>query len=545
MKFTLPRSFYFLNATQFFGAMNDNLFKLLIIFSLITINGEEQSSIVSAYAGAVFVIPFLFFTPLAGIITDKVSKRTLIVWVKFFEIVIMCSGAVAFALQSEAALYIVLFLMSLQSAFFGPSKYGIVPEIVTEDQLSYANSLLVAFSFLSIILGTFLAPFLSGLTDRNYVITAYTCIGIAVAGTVTSVFIKKTPVASSSDNGSTFTDILQTLKVIVGNHYLLFSIVALMLFYIMGAFMQLNMLPYGLKDLLLTQEQSGYLFLIAALGIGCGAYFAGLLSADKIEFGLTPPSAALLGIASFLLYRPHNTLLILPIIFTAGIASGMFVIPLQAYIQYKSPAHLRGKVLAVSGFLSWLGILLASALLFLFDSILHISPGAAFAAMGAATLAGTTCICLMFPRFLVRAAGLLLRTAIYRISTEHAELIHTHEPRIIITDKRLSIREMLAFQSLSQDSISFIDTTPSSGLRARITEATSIADYTPAMLQNAIRRNKKICFMTEHSSIKQLISEYEYITIKAKVIHNAEQGIRTSISYIFTPAGYDQKETLI
>ena len=81
----LPQSFTWLNATQFLGALNDNLLKLLIVFFLIALKGPNHATVIAATTGALFVIPFLLFSPLAGALADKLSKKTIILAMKGAE----------------------------------------------------------------------------------------------------------------------------------------------------------------------------------------------------------------------------------------------------------------------------------------------------------------------------------------------------------------------------------------------------------------------------------------------------------------------------
>src|SRR5207302_11263824 len=90
-------SFGYLNATQFLGAMNDNIFKLLIAYCFIQVEGVQASNSILALVGAVYVIPFLLFSQSAGMMADRYSKRTIIVSIKFIEICVMIIGVVAFA----------------------------------------------------------------------------------------------------------------------------------------------------------------------------------------------------------------------------------------------------------------------------------------------------------------------------------------------------------------------------------------------------------------------------------------------------------------
>ena len=161
-------SFLWLNVTQFLGALNDNLFKLVLIFYLIELQGPETAGKVAAFAGAVFVVPFLVFSPLAGVLVDRMRKSKLIVLAKGVEVLVMLIGALALWVSSSIGLYLALFLMALQSTFFSPAKYGIVPEIVEKEELSRANGLIEAFTYLAIILGTTMATLVPLLAGGGY-----------------------------------------------------------------------------------------------------------------------------------------------------------------------------------------------------------------------------------------------------------------------------------------------------------------------------------------------------------------------------------------
>ena len=120
-------SFAWLNATQFFGALNDNVFKLLVVFFLVDHLGFDRSSTIGL-AAIVFVIPFLLFSHAAGVLADRYSKQNIIFYSKCMETTLMAVGIIAILLGNPYLLYALLFLMCMQSAFFGPSKYGIIPE---------------------------------------------------------------------------------------------------------------------------------------------------------------------------------------------------------------------------------------------------------------------------------------------------------------------------------------------------------------------------------------------------------------------------------
>src|ERR1039457_5615033 len=131
----LPASLGRLNATQFLGAMNDNILKILIIFYLIGTHGADKAGVVTAYVGAAFVLPFLLFSPLAGCLADRMHKSQIIFAVKAVEVVVTALAVGAFALGWNNGLYAIVFMMAIHSAFFAPAKYGIIPEMADRDQL--------------------------------------------------------------------------------------------------------------------------------------------------------------------------------------------------------------------------------------------------------------------------------------------------------------------------------------------------------------------------------------------------------------------------
>lgn len=159
------RAFVGMTATQFLGAFNDNLFKqaLLLLFVAVPVVGGTRD--MQWLGMLVFSVPFIFFSGYAGYLSDRHSKRTVIFFSKVAEIAIMTLGALLFvfyALNSLSpwlvvVMSIVLFCMGSQSAFFGPGKYGILPELFRERDLPQANGIILMTTFIAIIFGSALA----------------------------------------------------------------------------------------------------------------------------------------------------------------------------------------------------------------------------------------------------------------------------------------------------------------------------------------------------------------------------------------------------
>lgn len=404
-------SFTYLNITQFLGALNDNIYKLLIVYLFIDIQGIENSHTILASTGAIFVLPFLLFSTSSGTLADRLSKRNIIVFTKIFELVIMALGVIFFAYKSILGSYIILFMLATQSAIFGPSKYGILPEIVPNDKISKANGMMTSFTFLAIILGTFSASFLIDITGRNFIVAAIFCSVIALIGMVTSFCIEYTPPAGSVKkiNPSIFKEIYSTLSIAKQQPSLIMAIFGSAFFLFLGAFVQLNMIPFAVESLHLSDVQGGYLFLLTALGIGSGSVIAGKISGKTVELGIVPIAGVGVTIVCYLLDLFSDHLLVsFPLVLILGVFGGMYQIPLDSYIQVASPNKFRGQIVATTNFMSFLGVLCASGMIWAISQVFGLKADKGFTIVGTITLGVTAVIGFQFFDYLTRFIAMIL-----------------------------------------------------------------------------------------------------------------------------------------
>ena len=395
-----PHSLLWLNITQFFGVINDNLYKLLLIFLFIDILGLDQASSILSAAGIIYVLPFLLFSSSAGILADRVSKQKIICILKGFEVFITALVVVGFYYKSLWGCYALLFFLAAHSALFGPSKYGIISELVEKDSITKANGLITSFTYIAMIVGTFLASFLTDITHKDFLLTSCGCFIIAVLGFISSFFIEKTPAQGSSKKVSFLflREIYGTLQFCKGIVHLRLAIFGSAFFLFIGAFAQLNIIPFAMESLHFSEIAGGYLFLVLAIGIAIGSYLCGRSMKSKIHLGISclaglglSLSLILLTDASFSLTATVIMLIVL------GMAGGAFVIPFDSFIQINSPIEKRGQVIAATNFLSFIGVLLASITLFLLNNLLDLSPAWSFRMMGILTLITTSIFtCILF-----------------------------------------------------------------------------------------------------------------------------------------------------
>lgn len=398
-------SFGALNLTQFFSAFNDNIYKLLLVFFLIGFKGSEHSNTILSLAGVIFVVPFLLFAALAGALADRYSKRSLIVLTRFSELFIVAGGVLSFALQSTLGLYLVLFLMAMQSALFSPSKYGIVPELVPRERVSRSNGLMTATTYLAIIVGTFFASFLVQLFDYRFVWASLVCLVIAILGFVSSLCIKKTlPQAEDKPVPVRFiSQIVRSLKMARRVRYLLLAILFGAYFLCIGAYTQLNIIPYAMQSLGVSEVQGGYLFLLVAVGIGIGAFLSGRIAGRDVELGMTPLASLVLTLLLWgLFFFAHLPYLVVPLLLFLGMSGGFYIVPIDAFIQVASPHQDRGQNVAAYNFLSFTGAIVAALLIALFGNVLEWSAAEGFLAMGLVTFVVTVLLFLLLTDQVVR-----------------------------------------------------------------------------------------------------------------------------------------------
>lgn len=430
-----PSSFTYLNTTQFLAALNDNIYKLLIVYFFIQVEGVESSHRILATAGAIFVLPFLLFSASSGTMADRFSKRNIIVLTKTLEFVTLALGVLAFQYESKIGSYIVLFLMATLSAIFGPSKYGILPELVSSDKISKANGLMTSFTFLAIILGTFSASFLLDITNRHFIFAALFSTFMAFIAMAASFCIEYTPPSGSSRrfNILFLAEITRTLKNASTHPSLLMAIFGSAFFMFLGAFVQLNMIPFALESLHLTDVQGGYLFLLTALGIGSGCIIAGKISGKTIELGLVPLAGIGVTICCYLLDLFSDHLFaVIPLVIILGLFGGIYQIPLDSYIQVTSPNTSRGQIVAATNFLSFFGVLCSSGLLFLISEVFGLKADKGFTIVGSLTLLITLFIGFQFFDYLTRFIAMILSKLHFKTESQGVENIPGDSPAIFI-----------------------------------------------------------------------------------------------------------------
>lgn len=375
------RSYWGLAATQFLGAFNDNLFKQLMLLlatpAAIAVAGVAQPPDRQSEAMIVFASGFLLFSGFAGYLADKYSKRRVIVLSKIAEIVVMTTGLVAFFCYDWfdfSGLLLVLFFMGLQSTFFGPAKYGILPETLRARDLPRGNGIFMMLTFLAIIFGTAIAGALLWLLEgANLPVwpASLVCIGIAIVGTQTALLVRRVPPVDPHlrFRWRSVTVPQEIIGLLRCDRELFWALIVASMFWMLGGIVQQTVNALGKTQLGLADWQTSLMAAMIGIGIAIGCMLGGYLSAGKINARVVATGAS--GIVACLLLMslpggPRGHLLqfqgSIPVLIALGIFTGMFVVPVQVVLQMRPPKSEKGRMIAVANLATNVGIIFGAVI---------------------------------------------------------------------------------------------------------------------------------------------------------------------------------------
>lgn len=381
-------SFLGLSITQFLGAFNDNLFKqilLLLFVAVPTATGNVDYQWLGTLA---FSLPFILFSGYAGYLSDRYSKRTMIVLCKVGEIGIMTMGLGLFLLLGGGDLTpgllllfsLAIFLMGSQSAFFGPGKYGILPEMLRERDLPRANGFLLMTTFLAIIFGSALAGGLLEIFRQQLWISGSACIVIAVVGTITALLIR--PVRPGHPRlefeWSSVAIPREMRRTLLRDRALILAVAVSSLFWMSASLVQMAVNALGKVQLQVGEWRTSIMMAMISVGIAGGSILAGSLSRNRFNTRVLKAGAwgmvaclALLSLPSGNIDpaddRTPNLLgyfgSVLVLVVLGGF-TGMFAVPLQVFLQSRPPPGQKGRMIATQNLLNWIGITMSAGVYF-------------------------------------------------------------------------------------------------------------------------------------------------------------------------------------
>ncbi len=194
-----------------------------------------------------------------------------------------------------------------------------------------------------------------------------------------------------------------------------------------------NVIGYGRDLLHLSNTGISYLTASVSIGIGLGAFVAGKLSADRVELGLVPIGSVGLGVFGVFLYFGHHSFAQVFIgHFLLGFSGGIFIIPLQSYLQAHAGEHSKGRIIATSNVLTFTGVFLGAGIFAFLSGPCRMQANQILLVMAVISFGATWHILMVLPDFMVRLCFFLLTHTFYRIEVRGGENLPRRGPALLV-----------------------------------------------------------------------------------------------------------------
>jgi acyl-[acyl-carrier-protein]-phospholipid O-acyltransferase/long-chain-fatty-acid--[acyl-carrier-protein] ligase len=445
------RGFWSLILTQFQTGFNDNAVRFLVTYLILAMNlGSARRDTLVPVIGALFAVPFVLFSMTGGYFADRYSKRNVTIGTKFFELGVMAFFIFGLAQRSLTLEFAAVFLISVEGAIFGPSKYGLLPELLPGPKLSWGNGIIEFGTFLSSIVATMAAGFLAEHYAGRQATSGLLLLGCSVFGLAASFGISRIPPANPQKKfrKNPLGDLRDQLKLIRADRVLGWAVLGNTYLFFLAVLLQTAILVYGHDVLRFDDEHTTYLQAALAIGIGIGSLAAGYLSAGKIEYGLIPLGALGMTVFGALMYSPGHTLLSVGThLALLGFFGGLFAVPLGALIQHRPRPEQKGGVIAAANLFSFVGIFASSGVYYLFAKVLHQRPQTIFLDGAILTFVTTAYSIYLLPDSLVRFILWMVTHSLYRIRVIGHENIPKSGGALLISNHMSFIDALLLIAS--------------------------------------------------------------------------------------------------
>ncbi len=443
--------------TQSLGAFNDNVFKngliVLVTFVMAGLTEEQEHQYTNLAAG-LFILPFFLFSATSGQLADKYDKTRLAQLVKLLEIAIMVVGAFGFLHHSVGLLLAMLFMMGLHSTLFGPLKYGLLPQVLSERELVGGNGLVEMGTFVAILVGTILGSNLIRIADSGAWWIGGATIALALLGLATSMAMPKLPPVDPGlkINWNLFTETWRSVAYLRGNRTVFLSCLGISWFWFYGS-IYFTQLPVYTKAILGGDADVYTLLLsIFTIGIAIGSVLCEKLSGHRVEIGLVPfgsigmtlfgadlyfahpAAAALHDVGWRALIGQPGVIRVLVDLTLMAVFSGFFIVPLFALVQSRTAATHRSRVIAANNILNALFMVVASVMAVVLLNLLKISVPQLLLITAILNAGVAIYIYTLVPEFLMRFLAWILINTLYRIEVKGLENIPEDGPVVVVAN---------------------------------------------------------------------------------------------------------------
>jgi 1-acyl-sn-glycerol-3-phosphate acyltransferase len=466
---------------QSLGAFNDNVYRQAIIGLLFFLGvTAEERTLYTNLAPALFILPYFLFSALAGQIAEKLEKSRLIRITTAMEIGIMSLAAIGFLTQNMVVLLVALFGTGVQSTLFGPVKYSILPSVLKPEELTGGNGLVEMGTSISILCGMIVGGLVFQVAGSQGPVAAATLVvALAVIGNLVSRLIPRVEASAPGlkINWNPLPESVAIWKLARKQTAVRNAVLGVSWFWFIGTVLTAQLPTYAEINLGAPERTTSiYIFALAlfSVGVGVGSILCEKLSARTVEIGLVPLGA--FGISAFLvdLYfarsgaAPLTGLGIAEFLRTEGgwrvsldltaigFFAGLFIVPLFALIQSRTPREELSRVIAALNIQNSLFIVMAAVIGIAVQRFLGWTIPQVFLALAIANAAVAIWIFTLVPEFLMRFLSWVLVRTLYRLRVHGVEAHVPDEGAALLVCNHVSYMDALILSASVPRPVRFV-----------------------------------------------------------------------------------------
>ncbi len=422
------------------NAFNDNILKMMLVGLAPKVTESALGKDIGAYLGAMILLPFVLFAPLAGYFADRYSKRAVILAMLVAQaVILLMAGACFHSAMGELSVILALvafFLLAAQSTFFSPGKMGILKELTGSRRLGMVSGWLQMVTMIGILGGLWLGgqwfDSIFSSTGNAWVAAAtpiWYLFGVAVVAMIGGFLIQPTPAHPEVryHHGlwwEHFAHLRESLshppmrRAFFGNstYWFVASMAAAM-------FVDIGMALHPNQSLGGAASAASQMTLMVGVGTVAGSLFVSWVNRRTLQLGIIPLGA--LGLAGALFWTgllAVDSPMFQWALALVGFMGGCYMVPIQTFIQDQANPEKRGRVLSSMNLMDSVAGVLAVATLVLLKS-LGLSFQGQFFLLGVLMLVATVYIVKLLPHYLLRFIALGIVRSLYKVRSIHHERV--------------------------------------------------------------------------------------------------------------------------
>ncbi len=454
--------------------MTDLGHKIILQNTIFKAYEGSELIVLTAIVNALILLPFIFLFSPAGFLSDKFPKTKVIEYASFAAIGITTLILFTYYMGWFWMAFILTFILAAQSAIYSPAKYGLIKEMTGNEKLAEANALVQAVTIVSILAGAVIYSMVFEYLLQDATIipseiltyiapVGYLLIGASIIEYLSAKKLAKEFQSVELDKEMIFEPkeyrnlhyLKNNLSVIKKNDAVWLSIIGLSIFWgisqvvvaIFGDYLKGNL---GITDTVIAQG----LLSLSGVGIVLGSLFAGRVSRNYIETGIIPLGALGIAVTLYLIPTLSHLWALGSVLFLFGFFAGLFIVPLNAMIQFATPSKILGKVLAGNNFMQNLSMFLFLTVTAIFGYF-DLSSRALFYLIAVVALLGMGYTLVKLPQSLVRYLVKMIIGLKYRLYVEGLKNIESNKG-VLLLGNHISFLDWAILQMAYPEQIRFV-----------------------------------------------------------------------------------------